>query len=83
MNASTPMMTSLGFADGEVPVGTHICQIFTDDDERDDALLSFLLSGLRSRERAACFSEKTDEKKLDACFSRTACPVPNCADRGR
>jgi len=54
----------LGFADGAFPVGTHICQIFGDDVERQDALMAFLLSGLQDGERTACFSEKVDPSAL-------------------
>ena len=57
---SNNQMVSLGFAAEKVPAGTQICQIFTDDNERNDSLLKFLLSGLQSGEKAACFSEKVD-----------------------
>ena len=48
---------SLGFIDERVPVGTHMCLIFTKEEERIDSLLKFLLSGLQEGERTACFSE--------------------------
>jgi len=56
-----PKSISLGFAPQEFPPGVHICQIFNDDVEREETLLSFLLSGLQSGERATCYSEKTPE----------------------
>jgi len=46
------------------PAGAHICQIFSEDDERQASLFKFLLSGLRSGERACCFSEKVQENVL-------------------
>ncbi len=55
---------NLGFAEVEIPVGTHICQIYNDEDERNEALLHFLTSGLKGREKNACFSEKLDDEKL-------------------
>jgi len=55
---------SLGFTEQQFPSGVHICQIFSEDDEREEALLKFLLSGLQSGERAGCFSERIDEKNL-------------------
>ncbi len=58
-------MVSLGFTADPVPAGTHICQIYTEDDDRNDSLLQFILSGLQSGERAACFSEKIDDQTLD------------------
>ncbi|MBT4521298.1 MAG: hypothetical protein HOC23_14955 [Halieaceae bacterium] len=62
-------MASLGFTDEKVPVGSHICQIFSSDSERLDSLLKFLLSGLETKERAACFSEKSDEDEIGTFIS--------------
>ncbi len=55
---------SLGFTDEKVPVGTHMCLVFTKDEERVDSLLKFLLSGLQAGERTACFSGKLTEETL-------------------
>jgi len=55
---------SLGFTSQTFPAGVHICQIFSDDEERLDSLLSFLGSGLAAGEQAVCFTEKLDEKTL-------------------
>ncbi len=57
MNDQRPLV-NLGFTEERFPAGVHICQIFTDDDERQDALLEYLLSGINSGERTACFSDK-------------------------
>ncbi|MES9874923.1 MAG: MEDS domain-containing protein [Candidatus Sedimenticola sp. 6PFRAG7] len=62
-------MVSLGFTDEKVPVGSHICQIYSDDEESLDSLLKYLLSGLQSGERAVCFSEKIKEEALKDFFS--------------
>jgi hypothetical protein len=63
------LMVSLGFTDEKVCAGAHICQIYSDDDERIDSLLKFLLSGIQTGERTICFSEKIDEETLEAFFS--------------
>lgn len=55
---------SLGFAPQTFPAGVHICQIFSDDEERLDSLLGFLCSGLAAGERTACFTEKLDDSVL-------------------
>ncbi|MGB3221543.1 MAG: MEDS domain-containing protein [Desulforhopalus sp.] len=55
---------SLGFTDEKVPVGTHMCLVFTKDEERVESLLKFFLSGLQTGERTACFSEKLTEETL-------------------
>ncbi|MBN1603681.1 MAG: MEDS domain-containing protein [Chitinispirillaceae bacterium] len=61
-------MTDLGFASDELPIGTHMCLIYTSEDERRDTLLKFLLSGLRRDERSACFSDKITEAELRFFF---------------
>ncbi|MBU1171157.1 MAG: MEDS domain-containing protein [Proteobacteria bacterium] len=55
---------SLGFTDEKEPVGTHMCLVYTEDEERVDSLLKFLLSGLQGGERTACFSDKLTEETI-------------------
>ncbi len=61
-----PRSVSLGFAEKSVPEGTHLCLIFTEEKERIDSLLKFLLSGLQEGERCACFSDYLSEEKIRA-----------------
>ncbi len=63
------LQVSLGFTEEKIPPGGHICQIYSDDEEGVDSLLKFLLSGLQTGERAACFSEKVDEEILREYFA--------------
>lgn len=67
---------SLGFTSQRLQAGVHICQIFGSDDERQDAVLKFLLSGLQAGECTRCYSERVAspvvEQFLDehgVCFS--------------
>jgi hypothetical protein len=53
-----PYLCNLGFADEVFPAGVHICQIFNSDQERQEALLGFLESGIEDGEKTACFTEK-------------------------
>ena len=64
------LMVPLGFTDDKVCAGAHICQIYSDDDERIDSLLKFMLSGVQTGERTICFSENMDEETLEAYFSK-------------
>jgi len=59
-----PKKISLGFTPQEFPPGVHVCQIISNDEERLDALLKFLLSGLQAGERTSCFSENLPEAVL-------------------
>ena len=55
---------SLGFTSQQFEEGVHICQIFNDDDERHNTIVDFIISGLNTDEKTACFSEKENEKSL-------------------
>ncbi|MBI4806757.1 MAG: MEDS domain-containing protein [Desulfovibrio sp.] len=66
---SDRLKISLGFTGQQFEPGVHICQIFSEDNERQDALLQFILSGLQAGERVSCFSEKATEEALDEYLS--------------
>lgn len=66
--SGTPV--DLGFAEAHVPLGTHVCQIYDNANERDDALLRFLSRGLSNGEATACFSENISEDALEAWFAK-------------
>jgi len=65
---SSPHKISLGFTNQQFDPGIHICQIFNDDDERHSALINFIISGIKSGEKTACFSEKESENTLNGLF---------------
>ncbi len=55
---------SLGFTAQQFEPGVHICQIFSDDDERNDLLVNYIISGIHADENTACFSEKETKSTL-------------------
>lgn len=59
---------SLGFTSQVFEPGVHICQIFNEDDERHGALIDYLISGIKSGEKTACFTEKETETTLSEIF---------------
>ena len=61
---NSELATNLGFTCDKVPVGTHMCLIFSSDQERRDCLLKYLLSGLQENERGACFSNNISENEI-------------------
>ena len=61
---------SLGFTNQQFEAGVHICQIFNEDDERHGALVNYIISGLKSGENTACFSEKENESTLSEFFEK-------------
>lgn len=60
----------LGFTDQEFEHGAHICQIFSDDNERHDVLVNYIVSGLKTDESTACFSENETQTKLKDFFNK-------------
>lgn len=72
----------LGFTEELFPAGAHICQIFSEDDERQGSLFKFLLSGLRSGERTCCFSERVQESVLTEYLGNYGISYPEVRDSG-
>lgn len=73
---------SLGFTKQQFSPGVHICQIFSNDDERQEALLKFLLSGLQAGERTSCFSEKMTENIVTEFLSNYGISYSEARDSG-
>ena len=59
---------TLGFTSQEFEQGAHICQIYSNEDERQDALVNFIISGLKDNEKCACFTENETSESLNAFF---------------
>ena len=73
---------SLGFTDERFPAGTHICQIYSDDAEREESLMKFVLSGLQAEESTACFIHKTETDTLTAFLSENGFSYEACEKAG-
>jgi hypothetical protein len=52
----------LGFANEQFEPGVHVCHIYSEDRERLNALLGFLLTGIQDGERTSCCSEHCEER---------------------
>ncbi len=72
----------LGFTEVRLPAGTHICQIYSEDEDRDESLLQFLLAGLKSSEFCACFSENIGAEKVRDRFSREGISLDEVTESG-
>ena len=78
----TPANISLGFTEEPFPVGSHVCQIYQDEDERQDSLLRFLLAGLQAGERTCCFSDKATEPALADFLGQHGLPYAQAKSSG-
>lgn len=61
---------SLGFTHQQFEPGVHICQIYSDDDERQEALVNYIVSGIQGKEKTACFTEKESHTTLAEFFEK-------------
>jgi hypothetical protein len=75
-------MVDLGFTPERVPAGTHICQIYNDQDERTDALWRFIGAGLQAGECTACFSENIAEEEIDRLLEKAGVSLAEAKHRG-
>lgn len=73
---------SLGFTNEHFSPGVHICQIFSNDDERQESLLKFILSGLQSNERTCCFSDNASEQAVGEFLGNYGISVKEARDSG-
>jgi hypothetical protein len=76
-------IVDLGFVAARVPLGAHICQVYSSESERDDALAKFLACGLSTGEAAACFSDAFDEAAQSNWFSSKGVSLAAERSRGR
>lgn len=68
--SSQLVQPSVGEVVEHIPAGAHICHIFSDDKDRNDVFLKFLLSGLKIGDCAACFSQKANEREINSLLSK-------------
>lgn len=71
-----------GITDQCFPPGTHVCQIYTDEQERQDSVGKFLLAGLQKGECASCFSEKITAQSLHEFFEQEGISIDKAQQSG-
>ena len=82
MSESVPVV-DLGFVSARVPHGSHICQLYSDESERDNALLRFVARGLQVGDKTACFTESFDPDARAAWFSAEGISLQSECASGR
>jgi hypothetical protein len=68
---TTQPLVPLGFVAELVAAGSHICQIFSSDEERDELLCQYVTAGLKNHERCACFCDNLAGSGLDTSIAET------------
>ena len=53
----TQRQAAMGFTDEKFPMGTHMCLIFDDEDERRKLIAKYLDAGLREGEKISYFAD--------------------------
>lgn len=75
-------LVDVGFVDEMVSAGTHICQVYSDEKDRDNSLFRFLLKGLEAGELMACFSDNLDKGALAAFFGSQGASLDQATEDG-
>lgn len=56
--------TDLGFTGKKFPHGTHMCYIYSDDNEREEIISKFIAAGLKGNEHVAYFAHTADREEV-------------------
>lgn len=70
----------LGFTDEPFPEGTHMCHIFSDEEEQGDVISRYVASGLSEGEQACYFSDARSVDETRARLAGLGVPVPAVED---
>jgi len=81
-NCNPNRLVDLGFTETHLPPGTHICQIYSDEKERDSSLKAYLLRGLELGECNACFSENITKEELTAYLAEHGVGLEGATESG-
>lgn len=81
-NCTPKALVDLGFAEVHLPRGTHICQIYSEEKERDDSLQKYLLRGLQLGECNACFSDNVSPEVLSEFFEEHGVDLAKSRESG-
>jgi len=66
----------LGFTEEPFPEGTHMCNIFSDEGERDDVISRFVAAGLAEGEQSCYFVDTVPADELRERLASLGVPVP-------
>ena len=71
----------LGFADEPFPEGTHMCHIFSDEEEQGEVISRYIASGLAEGEQACYFTDTRSVDETRARLATLGVSVPAAEDR--
>jgi hypothetical protein len=76
-------MVDLGFAREMFPAGTHMCLIYSSDEERGEIVARYLESGLKTGERAAHFADTLSPDELSTWLAGKGVALPDLYSSGQ
>jgi len=76
----TQRQTVMGFTDERFPVGTHMCLLFDEENERRKVIGKFLNAGLHEREKVAYFADTVAPEEVEAWLLEMGVDVPKQSD---
>jgi len=71
----TKQNVDLGFVSQNFLEGTHMCLIFKDDEERENVISQYLLSGLLNNEKVSYFAFKASKEEIIASLKKSGVVV--------
>lgn len=78
--SSSRRQIRLGFTDEPFPEGTHMCHIFSDEEEQGDVISRYVASGLAEGEQACYFADARSVDETRARLAGLGVPVPAVDD---
>jgi len=73
---TTQRQSAMGFTDERFPVGTHMCLIYDNEDERRKVIGKFLSAGLQEHEKTAYFADTMAPADVETWLQEMGVDVP-------
>ncbi|MBI5445234.1 MAG: MEDS domain-containing protein, partial [Deltaproteobacteria bacterium] len=79
--SSSGRQVRLGFTDEPFPEGTHMCHIFSDEEEQGHVISRYISSGLAGGEQACYFADAMTVEETRARLAGLGVPIPAADDK--
>lgn len=70
-------LANMGFTDEKFPEGTHMCLIYSDEDERKKIISKFIDAGISTGEKAVYFSDEVAAEQLKNWLNDLGIKIPS------
>ena len=74
---TTPNTIKLGFTNDPYPAGTHMCMIYSSEEERKQTLSKFIEGGLSSGEKVSYFTDELEPQQVKDWLVESGVNLPD------